>query len=50
MPLAVPEGVPSSHQPAAALPPGAFTGRAPRLRSDQFLTIDIADLVLRYAR
>lgn len=49
VPLAVTGGT-ESHQPAAALPTAAFAGATPRLRSDLFLTVDVGDLVLRYAR
>jgi hypothetical protein len=50
IPLAVPPGVPESHQPGAALPTAAFVAASPSLQSDLFLTIDVGDLVLRYAR
>jgi len=48
--LTLPEGVASSHLPGASLPAVAFTGATPMLHSDLFLTVDAADLVLRYAR
>jgi hypothetical protein len=38
------------HLPAHALPGGAFRATVPRLASDLFLQVDIADLTLSYAR
>lgn len=35
---------------AAALPPAAFAGDVPRLESDLFLTVELGDLRLEYAR
>jgi hypothetical protein len=38
------------HQLSFAYPPGVMRGPVPALRSDLFLTVDISDLTLRYAR
>jgi hypothetical protein len=40
----------ASHEPAFRFPPAAFRGVAPALQSNLFLTVDISDLTLRYAR
>ena len=39
-----------SHEPAFRFPVAAFRNVAPALRSDLFMTVDISDLTLRYAR
>jgi hypothetical protein len=39
-----------SHQPAFSYPPAVLRGPAPELRSDLFLTVDVSDLTVRYAR
>lgn len=39
-----------SHEAEATFPAQCFAGDAPRLRSDLFLTLDLSDLRLRYAR
>jgi hypothetical protein len=38
------------HLPGFVLPAAAFRKTAPLLRSDLFLTVDLSDLTLRYAR
>jgi hypothetical protein len=38
------------HQPARTLPAAAFAGGQPLVSSDLFLTVDVSDLTLRYAR
>jgi hypothetical protein len=38
------------HLPASALPPGPFSGPTPLLDCALFVTVDLSDLVLRYAR
>ncbi len=40
----------NSHEPAFHFPAAAFRNIVPALRSDLFLTVDISDLTLRYAR
>jgi hypothetical protein len=40
----------NSHEPGASFPVAVFRTVAPALRSDLFLTVDISDLTLRYAR
>jgi len=40
----------NSHEPAFRFPAAVFRNVAPTLRSDLFLTVDISDLTLRYAR
>jgi hypothetical protein len=40
----------SSHEPAFRFPVAAFRDVEPALRSELFLTVDISDLTLRYAR
>ena len=40
----------NSHEPAFRFPVAAFRNVAPALRSDLFMTVDISDLTLRYAR
>lgn len=40
----------NSHEPGFRFPVAAFRNVAPALRSDLFLTVDISDLTLRYAR
>ena len=40
----------NSHEPAFSFPAAAFRNVVPALRSDLFLTVDISDLTLRYAR
>ena len=40
----------NSHEPGFRFPVAAFRNLAPALRSDLFLTVDISDLTLRYAR
>lgn len=40
----------NSHEPAVSFPVAVFRNVAPALRSDLFLTVDISDLTLRYAR
>lgn len=39
-----------SHEPGAALPAARFAAGAPVLESPLFLTVDVSDLTLRYAR
>jgi len=39
-----------SHEPARALPAQPFVNQPPLLASDLFLTVDVSDLTLRYAR
>jgi hypothetical protein len=48
--LAVPSDEIASHLPGYAFTLAAFAGQQPALVSDLFLTVDIADLVVRYAR
>jgi hypothetical protein len=48
--LSVPTGEMETHQAAFAFPKPAFVNQTPALRSNLFLTVDIADLTLRYAR
>ncbi|MBP0445834.1 hypothetical protein J8J14_13725 [Roseomonas sp. SSH11] len=43
-------GATSIRRTGLALPPAAFAGAWPSLSSDLFLTLDFADLILRYAR
>jgi hypothetical protein len=38
------------HQPGRTLPPGSFAGAPPVVSSDLFVTVDVSDLTLRYAR
>jgi hypothetical protein len=40
----------NSHEPAFRFPVAAFRSVAPSLRSDLFVTVDVSDLTLRYAR
>ena len=40
----------NSHEPAFRFPVAVFRNVAPALRSDLFMTVDISDLTLRYAR
>lgn len=40
----------NSHEPGFRFPVAVFRNAAPALRSDLFLTVDISDLTLRYAR
>ncbi|HEU4431753.1 MAG TPA: hypothetical protein VFR51_00060 [Pyrinomonadaceae bacterium] len=40
----------NSHEPAFRFPVDVFRNVAPALRSDMFMTVDISDLTLRYAR
>ena len=43
-------GAIESHQPSFAFPAAVLRGAVPRLASDLFLTVDISDLSVRYAR
>jgi len=43
-------GETNSHEPAFHFPAAEFRNVAPALRSDLFMTVDISDLTLRYAR
>jgi hypothetical protein len=49
-PLSVPTGAMETHQAGFAFPKPAFVSQTPALGSNLFLTVDIADLTLRYAR
>lgn len=40
----------TAHEVAAAFPTAPFRGRAPRLASELWVTVDCSDLTLRYAR
>ncbi len=50
VPLSLIPGEMQTHLPGYAFAPMAFAGQSPTLLSDLFLTVDIGDLVLRYAR
>lgn len=50
LPLSLTAGEMQTHLPGHAFAPQSFAGQSPVIASDLFLTIDIGDLVLRYAR